>query len=48
MFSTKKKNRLKNDDVSEEIEKSYILQLKDFNLKDDTIPSEIWDKYQEE
>ena len=46
LFSTKKKNRLKYDDVSKKIEEAYVLQLKKFNCTDDSIPPEIFNKYQ--
>jgi len=44
-FSTNKKHRLRYKDVYNEIVKSYIIQLKKFGIYDNTIPDNIWRKY---
>lgn len=44
-YSTSKKTRLKYEKVYKILEKQYITQLKKFNLIDDTIPKDIWNKY---
>ena len=41
-FSTNRKNRLKYDDVYNEIVTSYIKQLKKFGDFDTTIPEDVW------
>ena len=46
-FSTDGKNRLKYDDVYEQIVREYVLQLKRCNFIDATIPSDIYAKYEE-
>lgn len=44
-FSTNKKLRLKYDTVYKQLEEQYVKQLKKFNLTDETIPKNIWNKY---
>ena len=44
-YSTSEKTRLKCDKVYKQLEEQYIKQLKQFNLTDETIPNDIWNKY---
>ena len=44
-YSTSKKARLKYKKVYKILEEQYITLLKKFNLTDDTIPKDIWNKY---
>lgn len=44
-YSTSEKTRLKYDKVYKELEEQYIKQLKQFNLTDETIPNNVWNKY---
>ena len=44
-YSTSKKARLKYKKVYKILEEQYITLLKKFNLTDDTIPEDIWNKY---
>lgn len=44
-YSTSKKARLKYDKVYKQLEERYIQQLKQFNITDNTIPNDIWNKY---
>lgn len=44
-YSTSEKTRLKCDKVYKQLEEQYIKQLKQFNLTDETIPNDVWNKY---
>lgn len=44
-YSTSKKTRLKYDKVYNQLEEQYIKQLKQFNLTDETIPQNVWNKF---
>lgn len=44
-YSTNKKSRLSYDKVYKQLEEQYINQLKQFNLTDETIPNNVWNKY---
>lgn len=44
-YSTNKNARLTYNIVFNQLEEQYVKQLKKFNLTDDTIPNDIWDKY---
>lgn len=44
-YSTSEKTRLKCDKVYKQLEEQYVKQLKQFNLTDETIPNDIWNKY---
>lgn len=44
-YSTNNKTRLKYDKVYNQLEEQYIKELKQFNLTDETIPQNVWNKY---
>lgn len=44
-YSTNNKSRLNYDKVYKQLEEQYINQLKQFNLTDETIPNNVWNKY---
>ena len=44
-FSANKNSRLKESEVYKKIEEKYIKQLKNFNLSDENISKEVWNKY---
>lgn len=44
-YSTSENSRLTYKEVYKELERLYVERLKWFNLTDDTIPQDIWNKY---
>lgn len=44
-YSTSDNSRLTYETVFNELERNYIERLKWFDLKDDLIPQNIWNKY---
>ena len=44
-YSTNDKSRLTFKEVLKKLERKYIERLKQFNLADENIPQNIWNKY---